>query len=82
MNPGSKTSNPSGVRGPGPKVDGVELKKLDLTAEEWNRLPGDMKQKLLQAMKGKYPEEYRTLIRDYFTHLAKTGVKLDHEEPK
>ena len=81
-NLGPKTFNPSGVRGPGPKVDGFELKKLDLTAEEWNRLPGEMQEKLLQAMKGKYPEEYRQLIRDYFTHLAKTGVTLDGEESK
>jgi len=80
-NIGSRTFNPTGIRGIGPKLEGFELlKTLKLTAEEWNRLPGEMKQQLLQAMKGKYPEEYRQLIRDYFTHLAKTGVKLDREE--
>ena len=74
----SQSLNPKGIRGIGRKPEDLEkLKELKLTAEEWNRLPGELKEQLLQAMKGRYPEEYRELIRDYFRRLAKTGVKLD-----
>ncbi len=65
-----------GSRGlPVKPADLADLKALRLTSDEWNRLPGELKQQLLQAMKGNYPEEYRQLIRDYFSNLAKTGVK-------
>jgi len=77
----SQTFDPRGIRGRGRKPGDLEdLQLLELTAEEWNRLPGELKQQLLQAMKGKYPEEYRQLIRDYFRRLAKTGVKLDRKK--
>ena len=74
----SQTFDPKGIRGRGRRPEDLEgLRLLELTSEEWNRLSGEMKQQLLQAMKGKYPEEYRQLIRDYFRRLAKTGVKLN-----
>ena len=50
------------------------LKELKLTDEDWAKLPGELKAQLHQAMKGKYPDEYRQVIRDYFRRLAKTGV--------
>ena len=67
------SKDPKGIKGvPVRPVDLADLKGLRLTPEEWNRLPGEIKQQLLQAMKGNYPEEYRQLIRDYFSSIAKT----------
>ena len=77
----SKQDMAKGIRGLKSKPEDVaDLKTLKLTSEEWNRLPGELKQQLLQAMKGNYPEEYRQLIRDYFSNLAKTGVKVENKE--
>ena len=67
------SKDPKGIKGvPVRPADLADLKALRLTADEWNRLPGELKQQLLQAMKGNYPEEYRQLIRDYFSSIAKT----------
>jgi hypothetical protein len=72
----SQTKDAKGMKGlPVKPVDLADLKKLHLTPEEWNRLPGEVKQQLLQSIKGNYPEEYRQLIRDYFGRLAQTGNK-------
>ncbi len=72
----SMDKKPEGVKGlPVKPVDLADLRKLKLTPEEWNRLPGEVKQQLLQSIKGNYPEEYRQLIRDYFSKLAQTGNK-------
>jgi hypothetical protein len=57
-----------------------KIRRLDLTTEEWNKLPGELKEQILQSMQDRYPEEYRQLISDYFKRLAETGVKAGEEK--
>jgi len=51
----------------------VKLKKLGIKLEDWARLPGELRDQILQAAQTAGPEEYRGLIKRYFQELAKRG---------
>ena len=47
-----------------------------IVAEEpqnWGRLPGHLKSRVLQALSEGYPKEYEPLVRAYLKALAKQG---------
>lgn len=56
-----------------------ELKALGISLADWARLPGKLRDEILQAAAAEGPEEYRTLIRQYFQELAKRGAPAEEE---
>jgi len=51
----------------------VELEELGISASDWARLPGELRDEVLQAANDASPEEYRLLIKRYFQELARRG---------
>jgi hypothetical protein len=52
-----------------------ELVELGISAEDWARLPGRLRNQVLQAARSNGPEEYRLLIKRYFRALAKQAAE-------
>jgi hypothetical protein len=50
------------------------LAKLGIAPADWARLPGKLRDQLLQAARSDGPREYRELIRGYFQELARRGA--------
>lgn len=62
--------NQSGETGPGGVINPAR-KARDLTDQDWGRLPPSVRGQLQQAIRGKWPQEYRDLIERYYQNLAK-----------
>ena len=63
--------------GAGPMVtdtSAAALAKLGIAPANWARLPGKLRDQLLQAARSDGPQEYRELIRGYFQELARRGA--------
>ena len=58
-----------------------ELKELGIAIEDWARLPGELRDQVLQAARQEGPEEYRSLIRRYFKTIAKKGANA-YDRPR
>jgi hypothetical protein len=50
------------------------LARLGIAPADWARLPGRLRDQLLQAARSDGPREYRELIRGYFRELARRGA--------
>ncbi len=48
-----------------------ELLRLGVPVSDWLRLPGELRSEVLQARPAEGPEEYRALIRRYFSGIAR-----------
>ena len=51
-----------------------KLKEYGLELDDWEGLPGNLKDKILQAEAENVSEEYRDLVRSYFRELAQRGI--------
>jgi hypothetical protein len=51
----------------------AKLEALGIKLSDWARLPGELRNDILQAADEGAPEEYRALIRRYFQKVAKQG---------
>ena len=51
----------------------AKLESLGITMEDWSRLPGELRDEILQAAAETGPREYLPLIRRYFRELARRG---------
>jgi len=51
----------------------ARLKRAGIKLEDWAKLPGRLRDDILQAPEQKSPEQYRKLIRDYFRTIARRG---------
>jgi hypothetical protein len=51
----------------------AKLKELGIKLEDWARLPGELRDQILQVAADAGPEEYRPLIKRYFQQIAKRG---------
>ena len=63
--------------GAGPMItdtSAAALAKLGIAPADWARLPGKLRDQLLQAARSDGPREYRELIRGYFQELARRGA--------
>ncbi|MBI5722556.1 MAG: hypothetical protein HZA50_01250 [Planctomycetes bacterium] len=54
-----------------PEQTAEALKSLGVSYEDWARLPGKLKDDVLQAAQADGPTEYRDLIRKYFQEIAR-----------
>lgn len=55
---------------PGDNDTRMLLQRLGLTLDEWNHLPGELRQEILEGYDEKFPSEYRKLIRQYFREIS------------
>jgi len=63
-------------RGAGPMytdLTAAELEAMGITLTDWARLPGTLRDEVLQAAGTDSPEEYRQLIKRYFQQIARRG---------
>jgi len=51
----------------------AKLKELGIKHDDWARLPGELRDQILQAAQQSGPAEYRSLIKRYFQQIAKRG---------
>lgn len=51
----------------------LKLKEYGISAAQWTRLPGHLKNQIRQAEVDSAPEEYRELVRRYFREIARRG---------
>jgi hypothetical protein len=51
----------------------AKLKELGITLQDWARLPGKLRDQVLQAAADDSPGEYRDLIKRYFQEIIKRG---------
>jgi len=59
----------------------AKLRELGIKLEDWARLPGELRDQILQAAVDPGPEEYRSLIKRYFQEIAKRA-KAEKTEKK
>jgi hypothetical protein len=59
--------------GTSPDIKEEELRKIGIARADWLRLPGELRDEILQAAADEGPEEYRPLIRRYFRDVAMKG---------
>jgi len=50
-----------------------KLRDLGIKLEDWARLPGELRDQILQAANDLGPDEYRPLIKRYFQEVARRG---------
>ncbi len=82
MAPGMPAATLNSMAGTGVQnVDerAADLKKLGISLSDWARLPGRLRDQILQAAEASGPQEYRSLIRDYFREVAKRGGETGDE---
>ena len=46
---------------------------MGISVSDWAKLPGELRDQILQAADETGPEEYRAMIRRYFQQVAKRG---------
>jgi len=59
----------------------AQLDKLGISLADWARLPGKLRDQVLQAAATRSPEEYRPLIRRYFREVARRGGADENRKP-
>ncbi len=63
-------------------LSAAQLAKLGVSSSDWARLPGKLRDQILQAARTDGPAEYRELIRRYFRELARRGAGGASSEKK
>ncbi|MFW6108797.1 MAG: hypothetical protein ACOC8D_03175, partial [bacterium] len=51
----------------------AKVKNLGIKLEDWARLPGELRNQILQAAQDAGPDSYRPLIKRYFQEVARRG---------
>jgi hypothetical protein len=57
-----------------------ELRELGISPADWTRLPGRLRDQVLQAARRGGPEEYRPLIKRYFQAIARLSAQGGQEQ--
>ncbi|HUS47390.1 MAG TPA: hypothetical protein VM098_04690 [Phycisphaerae bacterium] len=81
--PGQPGPSRGGPRGTGPqrvRLSGIQLRGIGNTHMNWERLPSELRNDILQGMAENAPQEYQVLIKRYFEALAlRGGLQLPEE---
>lgn len=90
--PGMATRSPQGfmmdsdarVGAALPDLTAAQLEKIGITLADWARLPGELRDQVLQSADLGGPPEYRALIKRYFQAIAKVAAETEPptEKPK
>jgi hypothetical protein len=57
----------------GTDLSQARLRELGISLDNWARLPGELRDQILQAAQQAGPAEYRPLIKRYFQEIARRG---------
>jgi hypothetical protein len=71
--PSQSANSQKGISAVGINLTAAKLESLGIKLSDWARLPGELRNQILQAAEEAGPEEYRTLIKRYFQQIAKRG---------
>ncbi len=71
--PSQAKNSRSGIGTVGLSLTAAKLESLGIKLSDWARLPGELRNQILQAAEEGGPEEYRALIKRYFQKVAKRG---------
>ena len=63
----------TGVRLPDGRL--LDLAELGISSEQWGRLPGTLRDEVVQAAEEKAPAEYRDLIKRYFKQISQQASR-------
>lgn len=67
---GPRALRPAYGRGPSPAA----LQEMGITLEDWAKLPGELRDEILQGAGDDVPKEYRVLVKRYFEAVARQGA--------
>jgi uncharacterized protein (DUF2141 family) len=71
--PSQSADSKKGINAVGINSTAAKLESLGIKLSDWARLPGELRNQILQAAEEASPDEYRTLIKRYFQQVAKRG---------
>jgi hypothetical protein len=71
--PSQAKNSRTGIGTVGLSLTAAKLEGLGIKLSDWARLPGELRNQILQAAEEGGPEEYRALIKRYFQKVAKRG---------
>ncbi|MDA0322354.1 MAG: hypothetical protein O2923_06505 [Verrucomicrobia bacterium] len=70
LNPGGVSATGGGADGFTHEVPDGALLEIGISRSDWMRLPGELRDEILQAAAEEGPQEYRPLIKRYFRDIA------------
>jgi hypothetical protein len=73
MHPAPSNDPKKGIGAVSISLTAAKLEALGIKLSDWARLPGELRNQILQAAEEAGPEEYRSLIKRYFQQVAKRG---------
>jgi len=79
MMPAQTMNSKFGIGPIGISLTAAKLQGLGIKLSDWARLPGELRNQILQAAEEGGPEEYRVLIKRYFQKVAKKGGEKSEE---
>jgi len=79
MMPTQTLNSQFGIGPIGISLTAAKLQGLGIKLSDWARLPGELRNQILQAAEEGGPEEYRVLIKRYFQKVAKKGGEKGEE---
>ncbi len=79
MMPGQTRNSQFGIGAISISLTAAKLQGLGIKLSDWARLPGELRNQILQAAEEGGPEEYRALIKRYFQKVAKKGGQRAEE---
>ena len=79
MMPAQTRNSRFGIGPIGISLTAAKLQGLGIKLSDWARLPGELRNQILQAAEEGGPEEYRALIKRYFQKVAKKGGQKGEE---
>ncbi|MBM4017915.1 MAG: DUF4175 family protein [Planctomycetes bacterium] len=81
MMPSQTRNSQKGISAVGINLTAAKLESLGIKLSDWARLPGELRNQILQAAEEAGPEEYRALIKRYFQQVAKRGSAESEASP-
>ena len=79
--PSQNNDSRKGISAVAISLTAAKLEGMGIKLSDWARLPGELRNQILQAAEEAGPEEYRSLIKRYFQQVAKRG-SAETEEKK
>jgi len=71
--PSQNRNSKMGIGAVNMSLTAAKLESLGIKLSDWAKLPGELRNQILQAAEEAGPEEYRALIKRYFQQVAKKG---------